>query len=103
MVHREATPAATSSGSEIRQEPNRTAMEEGTARTAGRMNSRTSAADMLGTLTNVHPRASRIRPGRNAGLHLETMAFPLRCLASCHGTIPGSIPLQAQLSGAEGC
>src|ERR1019366_3088714 len=101
MVYCEATPAATSSGSEIRQEPNRPAMQEGTARTAGRMNSRTSAADMLGPRTNVHPCARLSRPGRNTGL--ETMAFPLSRLGSCHGTTPNSTHLQAQMTGAEEC
>ena len=97
-------PATTcSAGSEIRQEPNRRAMEEGTARTAGRMNSRTSAADRLGPRTNVHPCASRGEPDHNTGLRVEAMAFPLTRFASCRGTIPGSIPLRAQMSGAEGC
>src|ERR1017187_1111836 len=47
MVHREATPDATSGGSEIRQDPNRRAREEGTARTAGRMNSRTDRKSVV--------------------------------------------------------
>ena len=75
MVHREATPEATSAGSEIRQGPNRRAMEQGKARTGGRMNSRTSAADRLGPRTKVHPCASR--SGLRVGpWHLRSAASP---------------------------
>jgi hypothetical protein len=61
VLHREVTLASDFARSEIRQGPNRLAIEEGTARIAGRMNKRTSVSEIPESQLNCHPCASRGR------------------------------------------
>src|SRR5262245_34422126 len=61
VTQREATPASTCSRSSIRHAPSRRAIEEGTARIAGRMNSRTSDSETAEPELHLHPCASRGR------------------------------------------
>jgi hypothetical protein len=76
VVHRGVISASAWARSAIRQGPSRSAMEEGTARTAGRMNSRTSDSEMLEPLLNIHLCA------RRSGW--ECIAFPNSIFADSH-------------------